>query len=43
MPRPAPIHRVHALALPRPASAGAAEWWVAAAAVALLLAALLGP
>jgi hypothetical protein len=43
MQRPARIHRAQALALPRPASAALAEWWVAAAAVALLLAALLGP
>ncbi len=42
MPRPARVSRAQALALPRPASAGAAEWWVAAAAVALLLAGLLG-
>jgi cbb3-type cytochrome oxidase subunit 1 len=43
MQRPARTHRVHALALPRPASDAVTEWWVAAAAVGLLLAALLGP
>lgn len=42
MPHRARVSRAQALALPRPASAGATEWWVAAAAVALLLAGLLG-
>jgi hypothetical protein len=35
--------RAQALAVPRPAHAGAGEWWVAAVAVALLVAALVGP
>jgi hypothetical protein len=34
--------RAQVLALPRPASSAAAEWWVAAVAVALLVAGLLG-
>ncbi len=42
MPRPARVFRAEALVLPRPASDGIAEWWVAAVAVALLLAGLLG-
>jgi hypothetical protein len=41
MQRPARVH-ARALALPRPASAGASEWWMAAVGVALLLAGLLG-
>lgn len=42
MHRSARMSRAQALALPRPASAGVGEWWVAAVAVALLVAGLLG-
>lgn len=42
MPRHDSRTRAQVLALPRPASSAAGEWWVAAVAVALLLAGLLG-